>query len=59
MPEVKKENKITQPEQVQETPETTIKRLESELIQVRQVAETALKENQILRATIKAITQLI
>lgn len=59
MPEIKKENKITQPEQVQEAPETTIKKLESELIQVRQVAETALKENQILRATIKALTQLI
>ena len=59
MPEVKKENKVTQPNQIQEAPEATIKRLESELIQVRQVAETAIKENQILRATIKAITQLI
>lgn len=59
MPEVKKENKITQPEQVQEAPEAKIRRLEGELTQVRQVAETAIKENQILRATIKAIAQLI
>ena len=56
MPELKN---IKQSTIAEEAPETTIKKLEKELDQVRQVAETAIKENQILRATIKAIAQLI
>lgn len=50
---------LTQPTVAEEAPESKIKRLESELTQVRQVAETAIKENQILRATVKALAQLI
>ena len=56
MPELKN---IKQSTIAEETPEAKIKKLEEELDKVRQVAETAIKENQILRATIKAITQLI
>lgn len=54
-----KETKVTQPEEVKENPDTTIKRLQDELNRTRQVAEQAINENQILRATIKAIAQLI
>lgn len=53
------EQENVQPEKVQENPETTIKRLEYELDQTRQVAQQAINENQILRATIKALSQLI
>jgi hypothetical protein len=56
MPEQKK---VTQPEQVQEAPETTIKRLEEQLMQAYTALENASQENKVLRATIKALSQLI
>ena len=56
MPELKN---IKQSTVAEEVPEAKIKRLEEELDKVRQVAETTIKENQILRATIKALAQLI
>ena len=56
MPEQKK---VTQPEQVQEAPESVIKRLTDENAQLKQLAEKAINENQILRATVKALSQLI
>lgn len=59
MPEVKKETKVTQPEQVQEAPESVIKRLTVENADLRRLAEKAINENQILRATVKALSQLI
>ena len=51
------ENKPKEP--VIENPEITIKNLKDENQQLRQVAEKALNENQILRATIKALSNLI
>ena len=51
--------KATQPEEVKENPDTTIKRLQDELNRTRQIAEQAINENQILRATVKALSQLI
>ena len=44
---------------VMENPESTIKRLEQENAQLRQLAESTVKENQILRATVKAMSQLL
>ncbi len=57
MPE--KEKKLNQPEPVQEAPESVIKRLTEENNNLRVLAEKSVKENQILRATIKALSQLI
>lgn len=54
-----KDIKATQPEEVKENPDTTIKRLQDELNRTRQVAEQAINENQILRATVRALSQLI
>lgn len=54
-----KDIKATQPEEIKEDPDTTIKRLQDELNRTRQVAEQAINENQILRATVKALSQLI
>lgn len=54
-----KDIKATQPEEVKENPDTTIKKLQDELNRTRQVAEQAINENQILRATVKALSQLI
>ena len=51
------ENKPKEP--VKENPEVIIKNLQDENQQLRQVAEKALNENQILRATIKALSNLI
>lgn len=51
--------KATQPEEIKEDPDTTIKRLQDELNRTRQVAEQAINENQILRATVRALSQLI
>ena len=59
MPEVKKETKVTQPEQVQEAPEATIKRLEEQLMQVYAALENASQENKVLRATVKALSNLL
>jgi hypothetical protein len=56
MPEQKK---VNQPEEVQEAPESVIKRLADENAQLRQLAEKTINENSILRATIKALSQLI
>ena len=54
------EKKLDQPtETVMENPEAVIKRLTAELMEVRKLAEKALSENQILRATLKAVTQLL
>lgn len=53
------EQENVQPEKVQENPETIIKRLEYELDHTKQIAQQAINENQILRATIKALSQLI
>lgn len=58
MPE-KKPKELSQPTEVQEAPESTIKRLTEDLAQVRRVAENAINENQILKATLKAIAQLL
>lgn len=44
---------------VKENPESKIKRLEQENAQLRQLAESTVKENQILRATVKAMSQLL
>ena len=46
-------------ESVQENPEQTIKNLEHNLQQMSQTAQKALAENEILRAIIKAMAQLI
>lgn len=56
MPEQKK---VTQPEQVQEAPESVIKRLEEQLMQAYTALENVSQENKVLRATIKALSQLI
>lgn len=52
-----KENKAV--EEVEEDPNSIIKRLQEELNRTRQIAEQAINENQILRATVKALSQLI
>ena len=54
-----KEKKLDQPEQVQEAPESVIKRLTEENNNLKRLAENAINENQILRATVKALSQLI
>lgn len=59
MPNNKKETKLNQPEQVQESPESVIKRLTEENNNLKRLAENAINENQILRATVKALSQLI
>lgn len=46
-------------ENVKENPEATIKRLEDELTNARAITEKALNENQILRASIKALASLL
>ena len=53
------QKKVTQPEQVQESPESVIKRLTEENNNLKRLAENAINENQILRATVKALSQLI
>lgn len=54
------EKKLDQPTvAVEENPDAIIKRLTAELTEVRKLAEKAISENQILRATIKAVTQLL
>ena len=45
--------------QVQENPEATIKRLTEEKQQLIQYLEQTSKENQVLRATVKALSQLL
>ena len=59
MAETKTTSKASEPTKVQETPESTIKRLSEENAQLRQLAEKALDENRVLRATVKALSQLI
>ena len=54
-----KEKVLDQPEQVQEAPESVIKRLTEENNNLKRLAENAINENQILRATVKALSQLI
>jgi len=51
------ENKPKEP--VMENPETTIKNLQDENQQLRAIAEKAINENQILRATVKALSNLL
>jgi hypothetical protein len=58
MPETKKEKPTSTP-QVQEAPETTIKRLEEQLMQVYTALENASQENKVLRATVKALSNLL
>lgn len=53
------EKKLTQPESVKENPEAQIKRLEEENQQLRALAEKAINENAIMKATIKALSNLI
>ena len=55
----KKELKENKPEQVKENPETTINNLQEQLGQAYQMLEQYAKENKILRASIKALTQLL
>lgn len=50
---------IKKPTEVKEDPEATVRRLSEELEYFKQLAEKAIGEAQILRATIKAITQLL
>ena len=45
--------------QVQENPEAVIARLIDENTRLRKIVENSHNENQILRATVKALTQLI
>lgn len=59
MAETKTTSKASEPTKVQEAPESTIKRLSEENAQLRQLAEKALDENRMLRATVKALSQLI
>lgn len=63
MPEVKENTnkKLETPtiEPAKEAAETELFRVKEELTQLRLIAEKALNENQILRATVKALTQLI
>jgi hypothetical protein len=47
------------PTEVMENPEATIKRLVNELTDMRSYLEKLSQDNQILRATIKALTQLL
>lgn len=44
---------------VEESQETKIQRLENENINLKQLLSEAMKENQILRATLKALSQLL
>lgn len=53
------DKELTQPESVRENPDATIKRLQDELINTRAMTEKALNENQILRASIKALASLL
>lgn len=54
------EPKDKQPtEQVQENPEAIIKRLTEEKQQLLEYLEQSSKENQILRATVRALSNLI
>lgn len=46
-------------ESFKEDPEATIKRLEDELANAHAIKEKALNENQILRASIKALASLL
>ena len=46
-------------ESVQENPESRIQKLEQEVQQMSQITQKALSENEILRAVIKAMAQLI
>jgi hypothetical protein len=60
----KEEKKVIEPvenkpTEVMENPEATIKRLVNELTDMRSYLEKLSQDNQILRATIKALTQLL
>lgn len=55
----KASQELKQPTEVQEAPESVIKRLTDENAQLRHLAEKTINENSILRATVKALTQLI
>lgn len=55
----KASQELKQPTEVQEAPESIIKRLSEENEQLRRLAEKAVNENSILRATLKAMAQLI
>lgn len=46
-------------ESVQENPESRIQKLEQEVQKMSQITQKALSENEILRAIIKAMAQLI
>ena len=46
-------------ESVQENPESRIQKLEQEVQHMSQITQKALSENEILRAIIKAMAQLI
>lgn len=58
MPTNKSENNKPT-ESVQENPESRIQKLEQEVQQMSQITQKALSENEILRAVIKAMAQLI
>ena len=58
MPTNKPENNKPN-ESIQENPEARIQNLEHDLQQMSQIAQKALSENEILRAVIKAMAQLI
>ena len=54
-----KDKPLNQPEKVQESQDSVIKRLTEDNEQLRRLAEQKINENQILRATVKALSQLI
>lgn len=53
------ENKTTKPETVEEDKEAIRERLVQENEQLKKYLEEVAKENQILRATVKAMSQLL
>ena len=58
MSETKKDQPTSAP-QAQEAPEATIKRLEEQLMQAYTALENASQENKVLRATVKALSNLL
>ena len=54
------QKKVDQPTaEAKESLESVIQRLTEENVNIRKVAEQAMKENGILKATVKALSQLI
>lgn len=54
-----KETKIDQPTKAEESMESKVARLTTENKNLLDLAEKSIKENQLLKATVKALSQLI